>query len=180
MKFNPEKIALLLSGILTAGGISFGVYKSVQDDKKKKAEKAKFEAYKASNFDRDECYSLINNASFRNDILDPEDRAHARTILEGFKRDLENANSIKSFDEARDNLLRMCDEFTYGDKESATAQVKYYWGQREARINDAVRTAEAARQERMRHDELHYEQQKYDTVANAFLKAVETLTVKES
>lgn len=93
---------------------------------------------------------------------------------------IRSANTIYSLDVARDNFLRMYNEFMFGDKESCSANVRYYWTKRVEAQEAAIRAELTARDERMRREELYYEQRKYDTIANALTSSVQAIAANKT
>ena len=182
IKFEFDSVAgAIVTGVACVAGTGFLIWAAVKAAKETKKLQEEFKAYKASNYDREETDKMVNDASVDNDIFDdPDDRVHAKVLLDSMHSAIRNANTINTLDVARDNFLKMYNEFMFGDKESCSANVRYYWTKRVEAQEAAIRAELTARDERMRREELYYEQRKYDTIANALTSSVQAIAASKT
>lgn len=136
--------------------------------KKKEFEKAKESAIINNDVDQ-----LIKLASYNNhDFESIEDRSHALTLLSEVKNDIQRSQNQKELSESLSKFEEMATSFLDPDTDNALTWVRYLWDIREEKRRANEIALQNASNERIRRDELWYEQRKYETIADAVTKSI--------
>ena len=178
IKIDGNAVVGGILGIGAVGLIGWVTHLLVKESKEEKAEREKFEKYRAEFCNERDICTMIDEASLENDFLTPDERSNAKLILEDMHRDLLFAKTIPQLKEFKDKLETVCNNFLLGSPEDAKAHVGYLWKQRVEKITAEDRAAQRAFEERKSWNELYYEQQRIDSIANAVTNSVKAIAGK--
>lgn len=120
MKITITGKTIIYTALTAAAG--YIMYKVIKEEQKKDAE---FKAYRDKVLEGRDLETDIQDASYRNEDFDPEDRAKAYEVLKDKERLIYSTKNIADFDKALTHFENLVKDFTRDDlsKDSKIAQL---------------------------------------------------------